>query len=180
MNGKNTSGTARTELLAAATSDVRKINLEAVSSTDVGFARHLGKAEGTFKTSDGRLGEIRTVQVDFKDFDNLQGDADVKESFSLGITVLHEFEHALHNNDATGKDTPNGRNDPGPLENTYINPIRRELGLPERVSYGGFAITGSSLPAPHSKSDRGVFFKATDGTKKILSWQKSVVGGKGL
>jgi RHS repeat-associated protein len=172
VEGRNTSGTARTELLAAAESTTRTISIVAVDSTEVRFGSHPNKFTTTTQ-KDGTVVESHTVNIDFNDFKNLQGDADVLESFSVGLAALHEFEHALHNKDATGKDSPANGN-AGPVESTYINPIRREMGLPERNSYGGHRIIAGAV----NDYDRGIFFTSADGNTKALRWQHKVVGGK--
>lgn len=61
----------------------------------------------------------------------MSGDNEAKAAFSLGLNTLHEFAHGMYG----AKDYPNGEKDPGPLENTYLNPIHRELGLAERIFY---------------------------------------------
>src|SRR5262249_23205479 len=92
----------------------------------------------------GRLGEAtifqltptnekivaQPVRIDFSDFTQLRGGADVLAAFDVGLIVLHELCHgALNLHDADG-DTIR----PGECEE-YINRIRRELGLPERAHY---------------------------------------------
>jgi len=110
------------------------------------------------------------VRIDFGDFKQLKGE---KKPFSIGINLIHEFEHGMHEGQPTGSDSPNTPTDPGPLERTYINPIRQELGLSQRGRYSGvLQSTGKyqgyvELPFRNSK-----------GKEKILRWQDSVVGGR--
>ncbi|HLA12652.1 MAG TPA: RHS repeat-associated core domain-containing protein, partial [Pyrinomonadaceae bacterium] len=170
---KKGSATARTELLAATTSTSKVFNLVAVDNTalshTVAFAENVG-TQTIVNAATGARTDVYDTRIDFGDFRQLKGE---KKAFSLGINLIHEFEHGLHDGQPTGSDRPNGPTDPGPLERTYINPIRRELGLPERVRYSGvLQSTGKhqgyvQLP-----------FRNARGKEKMLRWRDSVVGGR--
>jgi hypothetical protein len=167
---KGGSASARNQLLDAVNSTNTRFNLKAVDTTKVAF----GEVDaGTTIASGGKT--IRTeytVSLDFKDFDRAAGDKDAKEAFSIGIVTLHEFGHKLYNI----SDFPNSDTDPGPLENRYINPIRRELGLAERVYY-------SSKPVPAAFKNlfpgggNQLAFKLS-GKEKVIRWRNDLVGGK--
>lgn len=170
---KKGSATARTELLAAATSTSKIFNLKATNdSASVAFAQNVGT--GVTKDGSGAIiQETYDVNIDFNDFKQLKGDKAAKQAFSIGIALIHEFEHGLHERETTGSDSPNSPTDPGPLERTYINPIRSELGLAQRSTYSGvLQSTGKNTGLVELK------FKDTNGKSKILRWQDSVIGGK--
>jgi hypothetical protein len=99
------------------------------------------------------------------------GDKKVKEAYSVGIALFHEVAHKLY----SISDEPNGLHDPGPLERTYINPIRAQLGLPEREFYTAQPVP-TSLRAVFPK-DVYLNFKI-GGKDKMLRWQHDLVGGK--
>ncbi len=170
---KKGSATARKELLAAATSTTKIFNLKATNgSSSVAFAQNVGIATSTDRTT-GVKTDTYDVNIDFDDFKQLKGDKAAKQAFSIGITIIHEFEHGLHEGETTGSDSPNSPSDPGPLERTYINPIRSELGLAQRSTYSGILQkTGKNAGFVELK------FRDTKGKDKILRWQDSVVGGK--
>jgi hypothetical protein len=68
------------------------------------------------------------IQLDFKDFTELRGDASVLDSFDPGFVFLHEVAHGVW-------ELPDeGRGGLGECE-AFINQIRRQLGLPERMRY---------------------------------------------
>lgn len=65
---------------------------------------------------------------------------------------------------------------PGPVENTYINPIRRELGLAERVYYAGKPVP-AALKSFFPNGGNQLLFRL-NGKDKVLRWQSDQVGGK--
>ncbi len=74
--------------------------------------------------------EHQPIRIDFADFNKLVGPKEVRDSFDLGITILHELVHGvrkLH-------DSVNEMEEVGDCER-YVNTIRKELGLPERQQY---------------------------------------------
>jgi RHS repeat-associated protein len=173
---KKGSATARRELLAAATSQNKIFNLKAVDGTplaqQVAFARNVG-TETRIDNITGARTDVYETQIDFGDFKQLKGDKAAKKAFSIGLVVIHEFEHGLREGEPTGSDSPNSSSDPGPLERTYINPIRRELGLAQRVTYSGvLQATGKHAGFVELK------FRNAKRKDKILRWKDSVVGGR--
>jgi hypothetical protein len=84
---------------------------------------------------------VFNIKIDFEDFNELRGDKDVLEATSIGLVVMHEIEHNLHGHITDSKPVP------GEVERRYINPIRRELELPERQFYSPnhFVISGKTL-----------------------------------
>ena len=165
------SAKARDQLSAAVNSTDIRFNLKSVDTTKVAFA-DVGK--GT-TIQDGKGNTLRTdylVQLDFNDFKNAGGDPSAKEAFSVGIVTLHEFDHKIYNI----SDDPNSASDPGPLERTYINPVRQELGLPERVFY-----TSRPVDAAYKNFYPGggqqLNFQLS-GKTKAIRWRNDLVGGK--
>lgn len=155
---------ARTQLFDAASSRDMQFNLVAVDSKEVGFA----STDGGSQTRNNVTGEQEgadkyTISIDFKDYDRLGGSDEAKRAYSVGIGVMHEIAHNLY---GPTSDKPNGDRDPGPVENRYINPIRKQLGLPERDHYRGKVVPGM-------KDLRQVTF----GKNKILRWRHDQVGG---
>ena len=123
---------------------------------------------------DGKGSTIRTeytVRLDFGDFKHATGDKAAKEAFSIGLVAIHEFDHRIY----SVSDDPNSATAPGPVENNYINPIRRELGLAERVNY----VSGPVPAAVKSFFPSGgqqLNFKL-NGKDKVLRWRNDLVGG---
>ena len=164
---------ARTQLLDASTSREKRFNLVSVDSRDVGFA-HVD-AGTTYQDGKGHQTgpTVYQVSIDFNDYKQLNGDKEAKEAFSVGINVLHEFDHKLY---GEASDSPNSATDPGPIENTYINPIRQQLGLPTRENYTAGPVPAVFQSAYHN-SGRQLNFRLND-QHKVLRWQRDVVGGK--
>ena len=76
---------------------------------------------------------IWCVRIDFEDIQTMETSPVVRESFDSGITVLHEFLHALGHKD------PDNFGEVGECEE-IINQVRTELGLPVREHYHGVPI----------------------------------------
>jgi hypothetical protein len=70
------------------------------------------------------------VRLDFDDFRQMQASREVRDSFDVGFTTLHELLHGLGCKDATSVD------ELGECEVT-LNRARAELGLPLRDQYFG-------------------------------------------
>jgi hypothetical protein len=167
---KGGSAKARDQLSDAVSSTSIRFNLKSVDTTKVAFAE---VDAGTTISQNGKT--IRTdytVSLDFNDFKNVGGDDSAKESYSVGITAIHEFDHKLYNI----SDYPNSPTDPGPLERTYINPIRQELGLPERVFYAS-RLVDSALKNFCPGGGQQINFKL-QGKDKVIRWRNDLVGGK--
>ena len=111
------------------------------------------------------------VRIDFSDFKHVTGDREAIDAYSIGIAVLHEFDHNLY---GETKDKPNGLNDPGPVENNYINPIREQLGLAQRATYDAVPV-GGALKEVYRGYVQVRF--TLNGKDKFLRWQDNVVGG---
>jgi RHS repeat-associated protein len=154
------------QLLDATTSTDIRLNLKSVDSLKVSFAE---VSPGQYQRKERRMDF--TVNIDFGDFDRLQGDKSAKDAFSVGIVTIHEFDHKIYDI----RDKPYSTDDPGPLENKYINPGRRELGLPERLHY-----SSEPVPAAFKSSYPGggqqIRFKL-DGKEKVIRWRHDNVGG---
>jgi hypothetical protein len=128
-------------------------------------------SRGTSVTTDaqGKRTETFEVKIDFNDFKNISGDKSAIASFSIGLVALHEIDHWQY---GPVTDKPNSATDPGPVENRFINPIRRELGLAERQCYKGRP-TPNQSQFPHGGSE--LTFKL-NGKDKYLRWRDDYVG----
>lgn len=73
------------------------------------------------------------VRLDFNDFREMQASREVRDSFDIGFTALHELLHGLGYKDATSVD------ELGECEET-LNRARAELELPLRDQYFGDAL----------------------------------------
>jgi hypothetical protein len=154
---------------AIETKDV--FNLEhANGSNQVAFADN----ELTQTTTNAQTKEtFRTyrVRIDFSDFNHTTGDREAQEANSIGLVVFHEFDHNLYGHLT---DSPNGPNNPGPVETNYINPIREQLGLAQRATYTAVPVAGALRNVYRGY----VQVRYTlNGREKILRWQDTVVGG---
>jgi hypothetical protein len=121
----------------------------------------------------GQRTDTYEIRIDFGDFKQLKGDKDAKKAFTIGLILIHEFEHGLHEGSPAGTDSPRYPGFPGWLETLYINPIRGELGLARRFEYSA-VLQRSGKNAGYAE----VRFRTNKGMMKILRWQDSVVGGK--
>jgi RHS repeat-associated protein len=159
----------------AATSKEMRFNLTAVDSKKVEFCdTNLTNRELDNSGKTARRDYI--VQLDFKDFNNFtNSDKEAKEAFSIGLNAFHEIAHNLYGaiGDGEKKDQVNK---PGPVEDKYINPIRRELGLAERVHYAGKP-TPDNLKSFFPNGGSQILFRL-NGKEKMLRWQRDKVGSK--
>lgn len=165
------SARAREQLLDAATSTTARFNLESVSTTEVAFAN----VDSGHTIIDGKGNKVRTdykVSIDFGDFKQVIGDKQAKEAFSVGLVTIHEFDHRLYNM----LDTPNSGNDPGPLERQYVNPIRSELKLPQRLHYSSEPVPGA-VKNFFPRGGHQIRFEL-NGKEKVIRWRSDVVGGQ--
>jgi len=165
---------ARRLLSAAADSTEKRFNLISVDSKDVAFAR-VDAGTITEDAKGNKIGPIVfEVDIDFKDFSQFRAsDKDAIEAFSIGLVVFHEIAHKLYKETP---DTPNSDTDPGPVERTYINPIRHELGLAERVYYSAKPVS-AAYKSFFPNGGQQLLFRL-NGKDKILRWQSDKVGGK--
>lgn len=170
------SKTARQLLSDAVNSTDKRFNLTPVDSKDVAFA-HVDAGTITQDAQGNKVGPtVFKVDLDFKDFNQFRAsDKDAVAAFSIGIATFHKIAHKLYTVNGI-LDTPNSDTDPGPVENTYINPIRRELGLAERVYYSAKP-TPDSLKSFFPGGGSQLLFRLNK-KDKILRWQSDQVGGK--
>lgn len=125
----------------------------------------------------GQNMEARMLQVDFNDFGSLKGERDVLAAFDVGFVVLHELAHgALGLSDAVSEEE-----EPGDCEN-YINQIRRQLNLPERLNYYARYRLGTSPLGLSQKRAELAFARTVNkgGRNKseqlYLNWNSMTVG----
>jgi len=78
----------------------------------------------------GNKHEDWQIRIDFADFEELQGDKQALASFGPAFGVLHELVHAVVNY----PDPLTESDQLGSCER-YLNLIRAELGLPQRLIY---------------------------------------------
>ncbi|MCC6743069.1 MAG: RHS repeat-associated core domain-containing protein [Acidobacteria bacterium] len=162
------SAAARVQLLDAIGS-ADHFNLKAVDTTDVSFGEVVDEARVTYST--GKTYTRYTVQIDFGDFKRTSGHDEAKQAWSVSIVTLHELGHKVYNL----RDTPHSNTDPGPLEREKINPIRRELGLPERVMYESKAVP-AHLKTMFPNGGNQQVFRLND-KEYFLRWRRDNVGG---
>jgi hypothetical protein len=122
------SATARA-LLAAAIDGANLYELESHErSPEIAFAR---LREMEYRISEtGKRVDIYQAQIDFADFDHLQGPREAKASLYVGIALLHELAHGV----LKLQDPPSDRDEIGECD-AHVNQVRRELQLPERLYY---------------------------------------------
>lgn len=169
---KGGSATARTELLSAVNSTSEVFNLRAVSGAEadeVAFADNQTDHVSVDAKTKQRT-EFYDTRIDFEDFKHLEGDKDARKAFTVGLIVLHEFEHGLRAGTMT--DSPRVLGIPGGIETFIINHIRAELGLAKRYEYSAIRnLTGKNPGYAEVRF-------AKEGKMKILRWKEDVVGGK--
>lgn len=126
----------------------------------------------------GKRIDIFPLQIDFTDFNWLRGNAETLTTFDIGLVVLHELAHGVWRL----RDAQSREDEPGECE-SYINRIRRELNLPERVNY--FARVTHNGPDANSQNRPGaelVFVRRSFKAEKLklehqyLRWDASYVG----
>src|SRR5262245_42508851 len=101
------------------------------------------------------------VEFDFHDFSELRGPAEALSAFDMTMVLLHELGHGV-----LGLRDTISENDPvGPCER-HINRIRRELNLPERLSYNARA-TRTTMPGKTPECLRAdiVYARAESGAR---------------
>ena len=167
------SATARALLLAAVDS-VNRYELESHErSAEIAFAR-LRDMEYRISETGKRVG-IYQAQIDFADFDHLQGPREAKASLDVGIALLHELAHGV----LKLQDPPRDTDEIGECD-AHVNQVRRELQLPERLYYHP-GVTVAQLPdGRRIVSARIVFVKrvaanAQPSAEYSLTWLPSQV-----
>lgn len=113
-------------LLRTAVESSEVFEIESIEGSDtVAFGAFLSTQ---FDSTEKGAVAFNRIQLDFKDFAELRGEASLIESFDPGFVFLHELAHGVW-------ELPDeGRNGLGECE-AFINQIRRQLGLPERLRY---------------------------------------------
>ena len=114
--------------------------------------------------------DVYDTRIDFEDFKQLEGDGEAKKAFTVGLNLIHEFEHGLRAETMT--DNPRALGIPGGIETFIVNHIRAELGLARRMEYSAIR----NLTGNHPGYAEMRFAK--EGKLKILRWKEDVVGGK--
>jgi len=167
------SATARS-LITAAIESNRAIDLEAHNSSNkVAFAR-LARPVIFQNRSSGAIIDVYPLELDFNDFKKLRGDNKVLAAFDIGFVILHELGHAVLNL----SDRLESVNDVGECEE-YINRIRRELNLPQRLNYIAQTIR-SPLTMTRASADMAELIFSHSDDKKVqklyLRWEAYTVG----
>ena len=113
-------------LLRTAVASSEVFEIESIEGSDtVAFGAFISTQ---FNSTEKGAVAFNRIQLDFKDFAELRGEASLIESFDPGFVFLHELAHGVW-------ELPDeGRNGLGECE-AFINQIRRQLGLPERLRY---------------------------------------------
>jgi hypothetical protein len=174
----NGGSAAARQLLSAALASPHAFDLEAHNrSSDVAFAR----LAAPIKYESRRTGEhldVYPLQLDFGDFYQLRGDRAALKSFDLGLVILHELAHGVWQL----QDARTPEEDPGECE-SYINRIRRELNLPERLHYlarlrpGTINLSaGTCLIAELSFGRKTEKAGKSNVERLLLQWEARVVG----
>ena len=126
---KGGSAAAR-ELLVSAIDGPKSLVLENHDrSPKVAFAR-IAESQIYQSMVTGNRIEVQAIEIDFSDFLALRGDGEATASFDIAIILLHELGHGVFDL----RDAVKGEDEPGECER-YVNQVRRELGLPERMRY---------------------------------------------
>ncbi len=162
------------DLLLAAVDGKRSINLQSHNrSPKVVFARVGVRATHMGWRSDKQI-EVAPIEIDFADFNHLRGEGIALDAFDLGFAILHELCHAaleLH-------DPSEGENAAGDCE-SYVNRIRRELGMPERRQYAANIYQRRSATSLDRVIAELIFAQAKPGAKSkllYLTWDAREVG----
>ena len=131
----------------------------------------------TAEFDNAEKGRVRfnRIQIDFNDFAALKGDARAIQAFEFGFVFLHELTHGVWKLSDDSKFAGVGECE------AYINQIRRELGLPERLRYHfkinrvGSGVEQGELwfvTQPENRSNRKEYLK--------IFWDNSTVGDGGF
>ena len=98
------------------------------NSSTISFAQIESTAR--YVDASGKRHSEWQLRIDFSDFEELVGDTKARAAFNPAINILHELAHAVFGY----LDPYDGNDTLGECER-YINQIRFELGLPQRVYY---------------------------------------------
>ena len=167
------SATAR-QLLLAAVDGKKSINLQTSNrSPEVVFARVGERVKLSSWRSDEQI-ELAPIEIDFADFNHLRGEREVLEAFDLGFAILHELCHVA----LELRDPPERARAAGDCE-SYVNRIRRELGMPERRQYAANVFQRASGIALNKIVAQLSFAQNRPGAKTkwlYLTWEVRDVG----
>jgi hypothetical protein len=139
---------------------------DASSRTDVAFCRVV---RGRWLRDQLNRPPAFVVLIDFKDFQQLSGDAEARAAFDVGWGLLHEIDHVV-------KDSDDARDAKAVGEcEDHINRMRLEVGLPVRVDY---FFSRAYLTADANFNARYVRLSFERQTKRYwLVWDATTVGG---
>src|SRR5262245_53897659 len=154
-------------LLKEAVAGPNVIVLEDASSrTDVAFCRVV---RGRWARDESNRPPAFVVLIDFKDFQQLSGDAEARAAFDVGWGLLHEIDHVV-------KDSDDARDAKAVGEcEDHINRMRLEVGLPVRVDY---FFSRAYLKADSNFNARYVRLSFEREAKRYwLVWDATTVGG---
>lgn len=154
-------------LLADAVAGPNVIVLEDASSrADVAFCRVV---RGRWLRDQLNKPPAFVVLIDFKDFQQLSGDAEARAAFDVGWGLLHELDHVVKDSDDARDATAVGECE------EHINRMRLEVGLPVRVDY---FFSRAYLKADANFNARYVRLSFERQTKRYwLVWDATTVGG---
>jgi hypothetical protein len=129
QNIEDGSATARA-LLVAAVDSANLYELESHErSPEIAFAQiHESIVRLIPETSQRTT--IHRVQLDFADFEWLDGAREAKAAFDIGLVLLHELAHGV----LKLRDPQGGTDQIGECD-AHVNQMRRELQLPERLYF---------------------------------------------
>jgi len=158
-------------LLAQAIEGANVIVIEDASGrSDVAFCRVV---RGRWMRSEANRPPAYVVLIDFKDFQQLSGDAEARAAFDAGWGLLHEIDHVVN-----GSEDADDAKQTGECED-HINAMRLELGLPIRTDYF-FTNTTFKTDANFNTRYVRLPFESRDElqTKRYwLVWDAVTVGG---
>lgn len=145
-------------LLRAALESNEPFEIESQEGSDlVVFGAYMS---ANYTTPEKKPARINKIQLDFHDFEELRGDPRLLEAFDPGFVFLHELAHGIW-------DLPDDeRGGLGECE-AYINQIRRQLGLPERLSY----FYKVRRPIGGNEYGEMMFFQPAEGTRRRQSFK---------
>ena len=139
---------------------------DASSRTDVAFCRVV---QGRWLRDQLKKPPAFVVLIDFKDFEQLSGDAEARAAFDVGWGLLHELDHVVKDSDDACDAKAVGECE------EHINRMRLEVGLPVRVDY---FFSRAYLKADANFNARYVRLSFARQTKRYwLVWDAITVGG---
>lgn len=163
--------TARELFIAAGQNRDLIIIEDASRRDDVVFARVV---PGRWREGAAHKPPAHVMLIDFADFEHLQGDKAARDAFDLGWALIHEVAHVVHNFGDT-----DALHETGECE-MFVNQMRREVGVAERVSYFFTLLPGQQRSEFKNRLVRLAFDHHDPATKKKkrfwLIWDANMVG----